>query len=245
MQVAEYLHNDDFLRFELPSPESELMPGVKWGRHEALFSPAYWKTQTEIHGSSCTREGYRLGRTLIEETAACLLGGHGLPAEIGLAAFRRLQDVGILEDDSADEADYASLLSAPLQMSGGRSAKYRFAKTKAKYLASVHAAFRASVAPSDDVQLRRWLLDIDGIGPKTASWVVRNWLSSDNVAILDIHIYRAGLFAGIFDDRQSVDRHYFEMEERFLEFARALEVSAAMLDAVMWVQMRSATRTVC
>ncbi|MDZ3993341.1 hypothetical protein PspTeo4_24872 [Pseudomonas sp. Teo4] len=40
--------------------------------------------------------------------------------------------------------------------------------------------------------LRDWLLELPGIGYKTASWVARNWLDADDVAILDIHILRAG-----------------------------------------------------
>lgn len=246
MQVAEILHDDLYRRIELPSPESELLPGVQWGRHEGLFSPAYWKVQTEIYGDTYADLSYRLGRTLHEETVACLLGGHGILAEVGLAAFHRIRECGILDNDIADDTAYAMLLGEPLLMSTGRSAKYRFAKTKARYLAAVHRAFRSSMVPipSEDTPLRAWLLAIEGIGPKTASWIVRNWLASDNVAILDIHIYRAGLFAGIFDERQTVDRHYFDMEIRFLEFARALKVSPAMLDAVIWAQMRMASKTV-
>ena len=46
------------------------------------------------------------------------------------------------------------------------------------------------------VALRDWLLAIPGIGPKTASWIVRNRTGSSAVAIIDVHILRAGTSAG-------------------------------------------------
>lgn len=91
-------------------------------------------------------------------------------------------------------------------------------------------------------QFRDDLMEIPGIGPKTASWIARNWLGSDEVAILDIHIIRAGVLIGLFDSRQSVPRDYKAMEERFLTFARALDVRPSLLDAVMWREMRKLHR---
>ncbi|MFV8607600.1 hypothetical protein ACNRDG_25315 [Ralstonia pseudosolanacearum] len=244
MQIAELFIDERYERITLPPVDSEVLPGVPWGRHEALFTPAYWKVQTEIHKSACDTAGYRLGQTLHEETVACVLGGHGIPAEIGLAAFERVRDAGILDTTEATEDDYVALLQRPLVVENGRTVKYRFAKSKAAFLAAAHTAFATETPPADDIELRTWLLRIKGIGPKTASWIVRNWLSSDNVAILDIHIYRAGVFAGIFAPADTVERDYFTMENRFLSFARGMDVSAAALDAIMWAQMRTANRSV-
>jgi hypothetical protein len=63
-------------------------------------------------------------------------------------------------------------------------------------------------------------------------------LDADDVAILDIHIFRAGILAGFFSSGMTVDRHYFELEDKFLEVAAALNVSAAELDAVIWHEMQ-------
>jgi endonuclease III len=41
-------------------------------------------------------------------------------------------------------------------------------------------------------------MSLPGIGPKTASWIARNWLDADDVAILDIHIMRVGQVIGLF-----------------------------------------------
>ena len=65
-------------------------------------------------------------------------------------------------------------------------------------------------------------MELPGIGPKTASWVARNWLAADDVAILDIHILRAGLLGGFLTPQLTVERHYLELEEEFLRFSAAI-----------------------
>ena len=67
---------------------------------------------------------------------------------------------------------------------------------------------------------------------------MRNWLDSDAVAILDIHVVRAGRFCRLFNEQDRVERSYRPMERRFLEFARALGVRASLLDILIWDQMR-------
>jgi thermostable 8-oxoguanine DNA glycosylase len=97
--------------------------------------------------------------------------------------------------------------------------------------------------PTDDaLAFRRHLMRIPGIGPKTASWITRNWLGSDEVAILDIHIIRAGLLIGLFDRSMRVPRDYEALERRFLEFCGALGARPSLLDAVMWRAMRNIGR---
>lgn len=81
---------------------------------------------------------------------------------------------------------------------------------------------------------------LDGIGPKTASWIVRNWLDSDEVAIIDIHIHRVGILTGVFGPDQIVARDYMEMELQFLAFSTAIGARSSALDALIWSQMRQA-----
>ena len=92
--------------------------------------------------------------------------------------------------------------------------------------------------------LRDWLTKIPGIGFKTASWVARNWLDADDVAILDIHILRAGVLAGFFDAELTVERHYRELEDQFLAFSAGLGVRASELDALMWYEMMASRNSV-
>ncbi len=135
-------------------------------------------------------------------------------------------------------------LREPLDVEG-RSVRYRFAKQKARYLCAALQKLCAEGPPlSTGKALRNWLLDIPGIGYKTASWVARNWLDADDVAILDIHILRAGLLGKFFESNLTVERHYLELEEQFIRFSKGLGVRASELDALMWLEMMSSPATV-
>ncbi|SEM10558.1 Thermostable 8-oxoguanine DNA glycosylase [Variovorax sp. YR750] len=234
------------VHLELPSAANEVVAGVPWGAIDAFPTPAYWAFQVMARRVNGTSVRYRIGNTLAEEVAACLLGGHGISASIGLAAFRHLKQHGLLslERGAPTEADLLAKLSTPMELEG-RSVLYRFAKQKARYL---NAAFNRLVqepAPTGTGrQLRDWLLPVQGIGPKTASWIARNWLDADDVAILDIHILRAGMLGGFFDQGLTVERDYLKLEQQFLAFARGLGVRASELDALMWLEMASSQTTV-
>lgn len=231
----------------LPPPEEPLLEGISWGRFDEFFTPAFWKGQAWICHRKQRHQQYRLGRTLLEEAAACVLGGHGMPAEVGLAAFYHLQKEGFFASSTAACATETSLeaaLTMPLAC-GGRRVRYRFPRQKARCLAPLLRALAADCPPTNGHEnFRKWFLSFPGIGPKTASWITRNWLDSDSVAILDIHIHRAGVLCGIFRSRDQLSRDYFGMEERFLEFAQALGVRASLLDNLIWQQMRLCTATV-
>ncbi len=236
-------HGRQMLTLSLPSPEDEVMPGVRWGHPAECFTPAYWRTRAwfaELSGDA--RRSHALGSTLNEEVAVCLLGGHGIPAEVGLAAFRRLRDAGLLDPMRHDvnAAALHSVLKHPIRM-GSRNVRYRFARQKSEYLAAALAALdRESPPTASELAFRDFFLALPGFGLKTASWLTRNWLNSDAVAILDIHVHRAGLIAGFFEKGQSIARHYREMEGRLLAFARGIDVRPAVLDALMWRDMRNA-----
>ena len=92
--------------------------------------------------------------------------------------------------------------------------------------------------------MRFYLMRLPGVGPKTASWIVRNWLNSNEVAILDIHVIRAGQLMNLFTTSERVEAQYFEMEQRFLDLAEAIDVPAADLDALIWSEMRRTPRLV-
>ena len=83
------------------------------------------------------------------------------------------------------------------------------------------------------------MLSFEGIGPKTALWIVRNYLDSDDVAIIDVHVLRACRRMKLFPDEISLPRDYGALEEKFLNFANAIKVRASLLDAVMWVETRA------
>ncbi|PNS08861.1 8-oxoguanine DNA glycosylase [Solilutibacter silvestris] len=229
---------------DLPTPETEVMPGVQWGQVEAFPSPAYWAYQVIARRIEDRSINYRLGRTLREEVGACLLGGHGIPARIGLLAFEHLKAKGAFDSSDPDEATLRDWLSEPIEIDGKR-VHYRFAAQKARYLAGALEALATEPSPENSGrELRDWLLGIPGIGFKTASWIARNWLNADDVAILDIHILRAGALAKFLDAELTVERHYLKLEQQFLAFSKALGVRASELDAVIWWEMMASPRTV-
>lgn len=242
-QSASLLVGPTIIQVDLPPAETEVMPGVSWGSIEAFPTPAYWVYQVMARRVVGTPMKYRLGQTLTEEVAACILGGHGIPAGVGVAAFRRLQSLGIL-GEAPSEVELNRILSEPMQV-GGREVKYRFARQKARYLSLALARLACEHPPVESGRiLRDWLIELPGIGLKTASWIARNWLDADDVAILDIHILRAGALGGFFSETMRVDRDYLDLEARFLQFSQAIGVRPSELDATIWFEMMSSPLSV-
>lgn len=231
------------VKVNLPDAEAEALPGIAWGAIDAFPTPAYWAYQVLARRVCGSPPRYRLGETLTQEVAACLLGGHGIPAKVGVAAFQKLKSLGVLRGKPSENS-LLELLSQPIDIDG-RLVKYRFARQKARYLSSALTRLAEQNAPMESgKELRNWLMQLPGIGYKTASWVARNWLDADDVAILDIHILRAGALGGFFDSKLTVERHYLQLEEQFLNFANAIGVRASELDAVIWYEMMSSPRTI-
>jgi thermostable 8-oxoguanine DNA glycosylase len=223
----------------LPDPEEQVMDGVLWGAHYALFTPAYWTAIAWYDAIEGKCIDYRIGQTLEEEVAACILGGYGIPAEVGWAAYYRLREAGLFERPPSSAEVFMRLLAEPLDLNG-RRVRYRFARQKSRYLSAALTKLHSGTPPVDnDVALRGWLMKLDGVGPKTASWITRNWLKSDNVAIIDIHIQRAGILMGLYHpSRDKPTKDYFAMEQKFLEFAEGINVRASILDALIWYEMK-------
>ncbi len=242
-QSAPVLLGHTVVQIDLPNAESDVLPGLPWGAIEAFPTPAYWAYQVMARRVTSGPAKHRLGETLAQEVAACLLGGHGIPANVGLAAFQRLKSLGVLHS-TPSEADLFSLLSEPLQVND-RRIKYRFARQKASYLSSALARLASGSPPLDSGKsLRNWLLRSPGIGLKTASWIARNWLTANDVAILDIHVLRAGALGGFFDESLTVERNYLELESQFLRFSQADGAWPSELDAVLWFEMTNSPLSV-
>ncbi len=222
----------------LPEENNEILPGVKWGHHGILYTPAYWKVQFHMSEFSTTNVSHRLCENIIDEIAFCLLGGYGMKSEIGDAAYKRLKENGALRQNVPYEEIYY-LMSLPFNINGKKS-HYRFHNQKSKYLHKLFLRKDLYEIPTDnDLRLRKWLLSVDGIGYKTASWITRNWLKSDNVAILDIHIIRAGILMGIFDKKSDPINNYLELERKYIDICHALNVPPSDLDAIIWYEMKN------
>jgi thermostable 8-oxoguanine DNA glycosylase len=226
----------------MPDPDTEVISGVKWGRPEWVPSAAYWAAMSDM---SREEDDYVCaGATLKEQVGFCLLGGFGITAEMNYAIYNRLETENVFAPGRKPSIDELGALLHEPALVEGKSRRYRFPNQRAMRLAEALRVVEESPPSHDDpLQFRRELMTIPGIGPKTASWITRNWLGSDDVAILDIHIIRAGMLIGLFKVHQKVERDYEAMEVRFLAFARALDVRPSLLDAVMWRSMRKLGRT--
>lgn len=244
-QTANLLTRTGIVSVEMPAPEDTLIGRVHWGTYDAFPTPAYWQYQVMARRLAGRPAGYRLGRTLVEEVGACLLGGHGIPATVGLAAYQRLHERGAFGPQAPTQSMLEAWLQEPLQMGAPqqpRAVRYRFAAQKARFLAAALPAVQAAPSFHAGRQLRDWLTQLSGVGPKTASWIARNWMDADDVAILDIHIMRIGQVLGLFPRELTVERNYLELESLFLQFSEALGVRASELDAVIWYEMASSPK---
>jgi N-glycosylase/DNA lyase len=232
---------DDFRRLAMPAPHCNVLPGMPWGRPEEVFTPAYWRAQVWFAEQLNPVPSFALGRTLAEEVVACLLGGYGVPAEINCAAFAAVREAGLIREETPPNPwQVEQVLRGPLAVDG-RRVTYRFVTQRARHVSgALHALPQLGVQGIGGCVLRDRLCTLPGIGYKTASWIVRNHFEADDVAILDVHVRRAGLLIGLFEPSQEPARHYLAMEQRFLRFAEAMGVRASILDAVIWSQMREA-----
>lgn len=222
------------------TPSSEVVPGVLFGKPEWVPSPAFWLTLASQEWTDEDRYVSDPGSLLADDVAFCILGGFGIKMEVNQAAFERLKDAGALHAQANAEIIEALLLE-PLEVDG-RAIRYRFPKQRSARLSK--ALRRLGEIPAETLsplELRDALMVLPGIGPKTASWIVRNWTGTDAVAILDVHVIRAGQLMGLFPKTVNLPKDYGSMEQRFLDFAQALRVPASYLDALIWREMRVLT----
>ncbi|RYZ92188.1 MAG: hypothetical protein EOP06_05015 [Proteobacteria bacterium] len=91
----------EYVAFEFPDPGEVVIDNVLWGKVEELLTPASWAFQCRAQTDSMDPHRFRMGETLEEEYAICVLAGYGVPAEVGMAAACHLRDAGILEKNAS------------------------------------------------------------------------------------------------------------------------------------------------
>ncbi|MBL4767788.1 MAG: hypothetical protein JKY94_08755 [Rhodobacteraceae bacterium] len=240
MQVTWAGHGETAQRIELPASDAEVVPGVLWGAPEHFNTPAYWAVRCLWEKDN---PDYVTGNEdIFRETTFCLLGGFGIKYEVNTAAFDRLDQRGFFDAQRGSVAEEVirTWLLEPLNVSG-REIRYRFPNQRARRLARMHGQFQEDEFEGLDVAaLRSSLMSVEGIGPKTASWIVRNCLGSDEVAIIDVHVVRACQKMKIFPNNFKLPRDYEALEQMFLLFSEAINVRPSVLDAVIWSEIRKA-----
>lgn len=239
-QILRYWINDEEMVRHVPDADEHVIPGVRWGEPWTLFTPAYWLSQFWMNGlDKVIHSPYQARGSLAEEVVFCLLGGFGITAELANAAFEACCEAGLIKTLETDSDAWAAALLQPLSVDG-KTQHYRFPNQKARFLSAAMSYLRENPLEGvSGIELRDSLLKIEGIGPKTAGWITRNYADADDVAILDIHLVRAGVLCGIFSPKERVEKDYHAMEARFIEFSQALGTRPAVLDCLIWDQMRT------
>ncbi|HEY1399809.1 hypothetical protein [Roseateles sp.] len=249
-QIVALVSRHASLQRELPDPHHLLLTGVRWGAVEEFPTPAYWMQQTlarrldRLNGPDHPDAAWPAasGRSLAEEVGASLLGGPGIPAAVGLAAFARIRERGAFVQPGVCELTLAAWLSEPLDVEGQVLA-FRFATQKARHLAAVMPALLSAPDFEAGQEVRNWLMALPGVGPKTASAIVRGWSASEEIALLDVHLLRIGQVIGLFSRKLTVERHYLEAEARLLKLCAAMDVHPSELEAVVAAEMRRSPET--
>ena len=179
------------------------------------------------------RIGRRPDRDLFHELCFCLLAIQ-TKARGSDAAVR-----GLLEEDllwSGDERSIASWLRH----------RVRFHNHKASYLVRARDRFFADGKPTLRAALdrlgspeatRAWLVDeVDGLGMKEASHLLRNIGRGESLAILDRHILRNLVRHRVIARVPTTltPRRYLAIEARMHRFAEHVGISVAALDLLLW-----------
>lgn len=93
------------------------------------------------------------------------------------------------------------------------------------------------IAIADERERRRLLCECPGVGPKSASWVLRNVGLASQLAILDIHVTRALQAAGRIAGAR-LPRDYEIVEIAFLRWCRDLAAPPPAFDLFLWEWQR-------
>ena len=138
-QTAFIAAGRSLFQVELPHENDEVLPNVKWGCAAGFPSVSYWLYRVFERRLTNTSLNYKLGKSLLEEVGACLLGGHGIPAEKGLAAYEHMKSKN-------HSMDYFRVKTKIIQLWGKKNGRLRFKKAKEFFNKNV---LKGSIVASD------------------------------------------------------------------------------------------------
>ena len=103
---------------------------IDWEEAGRLYTKDYWAVQYRLDDS--LYNSFRIGASLTEEVVACLLGGYGMKAEMGLWAFHRLKNKQLINRRTTQET-LEEAIAQPFWVNG-RELHYRLHRQKASYI---------------------------------------------------------------------------------------------------------------
>jgi N-glycosylase/DNA lyase len=193
-------------------------------------------------------------QALHRELVFCLLGGFGITYELARSAAARVAELrpfdAAWEDDRLGERLIIELGRAQFEPRrvDGELRRYRFPTRKAKLLVQVRRwlvdqgnVIENLVRVVSERERRRVLCSCPGMGPKTASWLLRNLGLANGLAIVDIHVTRALVAAGR-ANQPRLPRDYEHLERAFLEWCQELCAPPAAFDLFLWEWGRGSFR---
>ncbi len=207
---------------------------VPWGRHDKFGTAAYWIDQT-ISGGYADDDAFET-MDMTTATVWGLLHGHGIVAEVANAYLDEVTAL-LKNDEAPSAAAVAEVLATPIKGFG----LYRFPNRKAAFISEAVTRLISDPPPDDVDALRAYLLQLRGVGPKTAALIESGFRGPHaEVHVNDIHLRRALLLSGVFRAHWDADQHYDRFETAFLQYARHGDVSPRALDWCIWDLARDA-----
>ena len=120
--------------------------------------------------------------------------------------------------------------------------KHRFHNNKGKYIVNarnfvnIKAIIHNIIKDKGEIEAREFLVEnVKGLGYKESSHFLRN-VGYTNLAILDRHILNLMLENGYIENRPKTltKNKYLEIETKFQDIAKELNMSSSELDLYMW-----------
>jgi hypothetical protein len=212
----------------------------------------YWEKAWEVaapHYPGPVKGSVAGDQELRAELLFCLLGGHGIPYDLNLSVADRLWSRGLFRTSKrlAKRSIEAELRKPQFEprCRDGRLRRYRFPVRKAEllfaaqlWLESVDSLAAEISALHCEFKRRDFLCACPGIGPKSASWLLRNCGYAHELAVLDIHVVRAMQSCGRID-KADLARDYEIVESEYLSWCRDYDADPARFDLIVWDFSRS------
>ena len=182
-----------------------------------------------------------------DELLFCLLGGFGITFEHGRSASATIRQLRPFSSDWNDEQLFEAILSALMRPQfeprrrNGSLRRYRFPKQKASVIVKARQWVH-SQDPLDELLLqlgnakdrRSFLSECPGMGFKSSSWLLRNLGIGSELAIIDVHVFRALLKAKRIPDDLQIPKDYEMAEEAFLAWCDEIDAPSAAFDLFVW-----------
>jgi len=121
--------------------------------------------------------------------------------------------------------------------------KTRFHKTKTNHILNAphlwHKEIKGKIRQDNPQWSRRWITEnVRGLGMKEASHFLRNiGFSNNQIAILDRHILKNLKAQNLIKETKiKSEKHYLEIEQIYLNYAKETNIPADELDLLWWSQ---------